>query len=215
MKIFKVLAGILGILIFAVLISQGVSAASYYDDCGSRAFCVGSGQAFRSPTSSFSASKDVSYTESPGLEVFPTESLNQNTNVNTWNNNFDTSTYSRDYRGPMYEVKYSYLNDYSKSVDDDGWLFFSDWDEDVRHVISATKTEKYVGASESVYFGNQNKRTSGSSATDNTDYEYDGGFTFGKQRKYDSSEYAEDSYTEPYYYRPYYDSNRGRYIWDY
>ncbi len=167
------------------------------------------------PRFSSSYNSNTHYTESPGYMRGPKATLAQKANSESSASNFDSSSYKYDYRGPLYEKKVTYLDDFSHDVSSKSGFFRSRSSDSLRHTIASTLTEKYVGATESLYVDSQNRRSASNKASQNTDYNYDGGFSFGKQRVFDSSEYGKDSYTQPYYYRPSYDSQQGYYNWRY
>lgn len=196
------------LLVFASLITLALltSFASAY----------GYGSFDRTYTSSSSGfSSGSHYSESPGYTQFPDESSSQRANTQRMNTNFDSTSSGYEYRGPMYEKKTTYTDTLSRDLSSRSGLFRSKSNNKLKHTITATTTEKYLGASESAYSNTQNRQINSESASQNSDYSYDGGFSFGKQRIFDSSEYASSSYRQPYYYQPNYNYNQGYYNWDY
>ena len=190
--------------IVALIISISIaSAGDYYSPYSG----------FSKPSSTYSFKSN--YQESPGFSQFPKTNLNQDSSAGIEASNYDSSSYSRDYRGPIYERKITYLDDFSEEISDDGFLFFSNSKNNLRHIVSSTLTEKYLGATETERYNSQNRRQESSFSNTKNAYNYDGGFSYGKQRLFDSSEYGKDSYTTQYYYRPYYDQKQGNYNWDY
>ena len=115
----------------------------------------------------------------------------------------------------MFERKSVYEDDFLRDNSAKSGFFYSKNKNILKHKITNTVTEKYVGASESVYSNSQNNRVSLTTANTNADKNYNGGFSFGKQRLYDASEYQKEGYTTAYYYRPSYNSNSGYYNWKY
>ncbi len=140
--------------------------------------------------------------------------LNQNYNSRIDLSNFDSSSLGYDYRGPMYERTITYTDDLYQKSSDKSFPFYSRSRDSLRHTISTTLNEKYIGATESLFYNTQNRRQESSSETNSILEEYNEDSSFKKQRLYDRYEYGRDSYTSPYYYRPYYDS-RGYYNWRY
>jgi hypothetical protein len=170
---------------------------------------------FSRPSFSSNYNSQAHYSESPGYTQFPDSSYNQKASANSFSSNQDSSNYKYDYRGPMYEKKFVQVDDFLHDTSSKTGFFNSRSNNVLKHTISTTLTEKYLGATESVLYNTQNNRYATQSAQQDTSYNYDGGFSFGKQRVYDSSEYSSDSYREPYYYRPYFDSQQGYYSWKY
>lgn len=154
-----------------------------------------------------------SYAESPGYTVGAKESARANSNAKTQDTNFDSTNSGYDYRGPMFERRLIYSDSFNSESKDTSLPFYASSKDKVSHNIRNEVVEKYVGASESAYSNSQNRRVQGSEASETGAYDYDGGFSFGKQRMFDSSEYASESYSEPYYYRPAYLD--GAYTWRY
>lgn len=154
------------------------------------------------------------YSESPGFTRAPVQSFRQNKAANERFSDFDSSSSGYDYRGPMFERQTVQRDDFAKDSFAKSGLFSARSSDSLRHSISTTVTEKYLGATESLFSNNQNRRASSKSGDERTSYDADEGFTFGKQRVFDASEYAKDSYNAPYYYRPVYDS-QGYYNWRY
>ena len=170
---------------------------------------------FKNPRFSSDYSSNVNYRESPGQIQFPRATFNQKKEVKTSDSNFDSSSYNYDYRGPMFERRYTFLDDTLDDTSGNSFLFFSDVNDIHRHTISANLVEKYVGETASIYSNSQNRRSSNSEASENTNSNYDAGFSFGKQRVYDAAEYSRDSYANQYYYRPYYNQNQEYFNWRY
>jgi len=192
---------ILSALAFAIILSLSITTSAYTD-------CYPSmdGYEYRGTGS---------YYESPGFTIFPTEKTSQSANSNYLDENFDSSSYAYDYRGPMFEKTTSFTDDLfiDKSVDDD--FFTSDVTDVLHRTIGYKTTEKYVGASESLYINSQNRRTSTGSSNSASNTDYNGGMNWGKLRTFDSDEYADMGNYEDYYYRPLYDSSTGGYNWRY
>ncbi|MEK6933874.1 MAG: hypothetical protein AABW75_03295 [Nanoarchaeota archaeon] len=157
----------------------------------------------------------ISYRESPGYMQFPKENFNQKSNANYYSTNQDASFYGYDYRGPLYERQITNVDDYSHIISSKSGFFTSKNKNNLRRTITYTLTEKYIGASESIFYNTQNNRFTSNVANQDTSYNSDGGFSFGKQRSFDAAEYSKDSYTSAYYYRPYYDSSKDYYNWRY
>lgn len=164
------------------------------------------------PSSTFSSTSK--YSESPGFTRAPVQSFRQNKAANEVFSDFDSSSSGYDYRGPMFERQTVQRDDFAKDSFAKSGLFSARSSDSLRHSISTTVTEKYLGATESLFSNNQNRRASSKSGDEKTSYDADEGFTFGKQRVFDASEYAKDAYSAPYYYRPVYDS-QGYYNWRY
>lgn len=196
-------------IVFLVLALTSVSAAhdNYYAKSYSK---------YPSYKNSYNnPSSYISYKESPGYTQFPDENFIQKENANYYSSNQDSSSYEYDYRGPLYERQVTNIDDFSRVISSKSGFFTSKSKNNLRHTITSTLTEKYIGASESMFYNTQNNRLTTNTANRDTYYDYDGGFSFGKQRTFDAAEYRRDSYTSPYYYRPYYDSSGGYYNWRY
>lgn len=157
----------------------------------------------------------ISYKESPGYMQFPDENFIQKENANDYSSNQDSTSYGYDYRGPLYDRQITNVDDFSHVISSKSGFFTSKSKNNLRHTITSTLTEKYIGASESMFYNTQNNRLTTNTANRDTYYNYDGGFSFGKQRVFDATEYRRDSYTSPYYYRPYYDPSKSYYNWRY
>src|SRR6185436_8543905 len=114
-----------------------------------------------------------------------------------------------------YEKKFVQVDDFSHDLSSKSGFFNSRSNNLLRHTVSTSLTEKYVGASESLYSNTQNRQFASNNANAESSQTYDGGFSYGKQRSYDSSEYSTESYKDPYYYRPYFDNSNGYYSWNY
>ncbi len=192
-----------------VLTSASVSAAPYYDYKSAYKNYPSYKGAYTSPFSS------ASYKESPGYTKYSDEDFNQRINSNYYSSNQDSASYEYDYRGPLYERQITNVDDYSHIISSKSGFFTSKNKDNLRHTITYTLTEKYIGASESIFYNNQNNRFTSNVANQDTSYNSDGGFSFGKQRSFDAAEYSKDSYTSAYYYRPYYDSSKDYYNWKY
>ena len=164
------------------------------------------------PTSSYSSA--TKYSESPGFIRSPVQSFRQARASNDVFSDFDSSSSSYDYRGPMFEKQMVQREDFAKDSFAKSGLFSARNSDSLRHSISTSVTEKYLGATESLFSNSQNRRSSSKTGDEKASYDADEGFSFGKQRVFDASEYAKDSYTQPYYYRPAYDS-QGYYNWRY
>lgn len=160
------------------------------------------------PSSSYGSSN--SYSETPGFTIAPKETRSSNSNY--LNQNFDSSSYAYDYRGPMFERTTSYSDDLLIDRSSDSGFFSSDVNDIFHRTITATTKEKYVGATESLYMNNQNRQTS--SGNTNANSNYNGGMTWGKARLFDAEEYSNSGYGN-YYYRPLYDSSTGGFNWRY
>jgi len=171
------------------------------------------------PKSSSTYSLDFSYRESPGIDVFPKEKLNQLSLSNFVNNNFDSTKTNYEYRGPMFERRIIQSQDFSSHSSDKSLPFYSSSKQNTQFSVRNELVEKYVGATESFFSDSQNRRTQSANTNQNTSYNFDGGFSFGKQRLFDSSEFAKESYAQPYYYSPVYNYDRdyhsGYYNWRY
>jgi hypothetical protein len=163
--------------------------------------------------SSFSATRR--YAESPGLERYPQETTRMNKNAQFSNTNFDTASSAYDYRGPLFERRIVSSDDFMHENSAKSGFFSSRNMDLTTRSIRNEVIEKYVGASESLYTTKQNNQVSAQSASDTSQRDFDGGFSFGKQRLFDESEYAKDTYTQPYYYRPAYNNGHGYYNWRY
>ncbi|MDO8508316.1 MAG: hypothetical protein Q7S27_01380 [Nanoarchaeota archaeon] len=160
---------------------------------------------------------DYYYNNDPsrGYEQFPIRNFYQDYNSRIDNSNFDSTALGYDYRGPLYERTITYTEDFHTKRSDKSLPFYSRSRDSTRYKVSSTLSEKYVGATESLFYNTQNRRQASAVQVENTINEYDGGFTYGKQRLYDPEEYPRDSYTSPYYYRPNYNSEKGYYNWRY
>ena len=143
------------------------------------------------------------------------ESFNQNYDSKTDYSNYDSSDFGYEYRGPLYERSITYTEDFEKKNSDKSFLFYSKSKDSVKHSISTTLTEKYIGATESLFYNTQNRRDASTSESVNIASQYDDSFSFKKQRVYDPEEYGRDSYKSDYYYHPYYNSKEGYYNWRY
>jgi len=175
---------------------------------------------FNSPSSEslFSSGSNSHFEETPGFTQYPTAKSSKSSVANSLNTNFDTSSTAYDYRGPIYEKKSVYDENLLIDKSSKSGFFSSKANDILRHTITNTVTEKYIGASESLYIDNQNNRVSTSNSNSNENSNYDGGFSWGSARLYDQSEYQDAaSYSDygNYYYRPYYDSSAGYYNWNY
>lgn len=189
------------------------SSPSYAPSYAYAPSCAYSSRCSRSrPGSAFSSA--TKYSESPGFTRAPVQSLRQSKTANDAFSDFDSSSSGYDYRGPMFERQVVQRDDFSKESFAKSGLFSARSSDNLRHSISTTLTEKYLGATESLFSNNQNRRLLSKSSNEQASADTDEGFTFGKQRVFDASEYARDSYSAPYYYRPVYDSS-GYYNWRY
>lgn len=195
-------------MIFLIIMLANVSASSFnYPNSYNQ---------YPSYRSSYTVpSSTVSYRESPGYSQFPNENFNQRSNANYYSSNEDSSSYAYDYRGPLYERQFTNVDDFSHILTNKGGFFTSKSKNNLRHTITTSLTEKYIGASESILYNTQNNRLTTNNANQDTSYNYGGGFSFGKMRTFDATEYRRDSYTSPYYYRPNYDSSKNYYNWRY
>lgn len=197
------------VILFLVLTLTSVT-ATYYNN-----YAITNNK-YPSYKSTYNApSTYVSYRESPGYIGYPNENFNQRINSNYYSSNQDTASYGYDYRGPLYERQITNVDDYSHIISSKSGFFTSKNKDNLRHTITYTLTEKYIGASESIFYNTQNNRFTSNVANQDTSYNSDGGFSFGKQRSFDAAEYSKDSYTSAYYYRPYYDSSKDYYNWKY
>jgi len=218
-RIFTLIA-----LLFASILSAGIASASYDSSCySSGCYTV---KSFSSQSHSFSQPRDYSassygssshYQESPGFAQFPNFDSGKKSSLKAKDSNFDSSSSGYDYRGPLYEKKFVQLDDFRHEISSKDGFFSSKNKDSLKHTVSTTITEKYIGASESAYSNSQNRRSSSLDANQDESLKYQGGFSFGKQRLFDQSEYgsSRNSYASPYYYSPYYDSSSGYYSWRY
>src|SRR3989338_447146 len=142
------------------------------------------------------------YMESPGENLYPQENTRINRNAEATSTNFDTTTSAYDYRGPMYERRIIATDDFLHENSAKSRFFSSNNKDITTRSIRNEVVEKYVGATESLYKDSKNNRVATQHASDMSTREYDGGFSFGKQRLFDEIEYGRDSYTGSYYYRP-------------
>ena len=156
-----------------------------------------------SPYSSSSYQAQSSYSEYPEYTQYPDYQTSSNANSMTSNSNYDSSNYGYSYYGPIYEKKTAYDESLYRRRSKTIWS------------VSATSTERYIGASESMFYDTQNRRYDTNANTQSSNVNYDGGFSWGKVRLFDSSEYARDSYGQRSYYDPMYNSNSGYYNWKY
>jgi len=170
-------------------------------------------QAYVPPRTDSGYSATRKYAESPGEERYPQETTKINKNSQAINTNLDTSTSSYDYRGPLYERRIVSTDDFTHDISAKSGFFSSNSKDLVTRSIRNEVVEKYVGATESLYTDSRNNRVSTQSASDTSTRSYDSGFSFGKQRIFDETEYGRDSYTGEYYYRP--PSGNGFYNWRY
>ena len=172
---------------------------------------------YASPQSKYSTSYGgtAKYYESPGYSKYPIEKATQSRGSRASGSNFDSTNTGYESRGPMIERRIIYSESFLEKNKDKTVPFYSSSRNKVIYNVRNEVIEKYVGASESAYTTSQNKRIYASEEQGNANYDYDGGFSFGKQRMYDASEYGSNSYTEPYYYRPMFGSRQGHYNWRY
>lgn len=204
----------LSIVISAFLLSTA-SADSSYSSFSKPQQYFAKPYVYSNPSGSSAYASASSYSESPGYTQFPKETKSQKSSSSSQNSNFDSSSYAYDYRGPLYERKITYLDDFSKEYSDKGFFLFSNSKDILRHTISNTVTERYIGSTESLYINNQNRRQASTNSNQDSSSNYEGGFSYGKQRLFDSNEYAQNSYTSPYYYKPNYNQDQGYYNWRY
>ena len=203
---------------FILFSLSGFASAWCYDGYGDScqvSYIYKPSQSYKNPSFSSSFSSNAHYSESPGYIKLPDENYRQKYSAKSNSNNFDSSSSGYDYRGPIYERKIVYTEDFSKKRYDKSSLFSSKSKDTLKYSVSNVVTEKYIGASESSYSNSQNRRSSSEDIAQEVVMDYNGGFAFGKQRTFDSNEYRKDSYTEPYYYRPYYNSQNNYYNWKY
>ncbi len=193
-----------------------VSAEHYYTDSNYK-YSKSYPYKYSKPSFNSAYSSNAHYEESPGLQEYPRLNSNKKASFNSKDSNFDSSSYAYDYRGPLYERTITYLDDFAAKRTDKQGFFSSKSSDKVRRTIQNTITEKYTGASESIFANSQNRRLSSQDLKQDESIDYNAGFSFGKQRLFDSQEYANSrsSYSSPYYYRPYYDSKKGYYNWRY
>ncbi len=170
--------------------------------------------AYAPPRADTSYSATLKYAESPGEERYPQETMRVNRNSQATNTNFDKAASSYDYRGPIYERRIISTDDFIHDVSAKSGFFSSNSKDLTTRSIRSEVVEKYVGATESLYTNSNNNRVSTQSASDTSTRSYDGGFSFGKQRIFDETEYARDSYSGEYYYRPVF-SQKGYFNWKY
>lgn len=137
-----------------------------------------------------------------------------NKNAQSLNTNFDIASNTYDYRGPLFERRIISSDDFLHETSAKSGFFSSNSKDITTRSLRNEVIEKYVGATESLYTNKQNNQVSAQSARDTSQRDLDGGFSFGKQRLFDESEYARDSYTGAYYYRPLL-SQGGFYNWKY
>lgn len=164
------------------------------------------------PSSSYGTSS--SYSETPGFTITPSRQSSSNSNSNYLNQNFDSSNYAYDYRGPMFERTSTYSDNLLIDKSSHSGFFTSNSNNIFHRSINSKVVEKYVGATESLYINRQNRQVSTSNTNKNAASNYNNGMTWGKARLYDSSEYADSGYNH-YYYRPLYDSSTGGFNWRY
>ncbi len=196
---------------------------SYLSDgggCGStivRSYraCYRSGYAQPRSDSSYGATR--SYLESPGEERYPRASSSQSRRGQTLAANFDRASYAYDYRGPLYERRLIQSDDFVHENKVRSGFFTSKNTDVTTRSVRNEVIEKYIGATESLHGGSQNNRVAAQDVQESAASSYDGGFSFGKQRLFDESEYssASSSGYGNYYYRPYYDPARQIYNWRY
>lgn len=169
------------------------------------------------PRSSFNSGATRRYAESPGEERYPRASQRTTGNMKAVATNFDTTNYDYDYRGPLYERRIISSDDFLHENSARSGFFSSKHKDITTRSVRNEVVEKYIGASESMHAGTQNNRVAMQEGNSNQAYDYDGGFSFGKQRLFDESEYssASSSGNGNYYYRPYYDPARQIYNWRY
>ena|SRR3989338_4177890 len=165
------------------------------------------------PRADSSYSTALRYAESPEGQKYPQETTRINKNSQAINTNFDTATSSYDYRGPLYERRIISTDDFIHDVSAKSGFFSSNSKDLITRSIRNEVVEKYVGATESLYTDSKNNRVFTQSASDTSTRSYDGGFSFGKQRLFDQTEYGRDSYSREYYYRPF--LGNGFYNWRY
>lgn len=137
-----------------------------------------------------------------------------NKNAQSQNVNFDTASTAYDYRGPLFERRIIATDDFLHENSAKSGFFSSNSKDITTRSMRNEVIEKYVGATESLYTDKKNNRVSRQSASDTSQRDFDGGFSFGKQRLFDESEYGRDSYTGAYYYRPL-QAQGGFYNWEY
>ncbi len=166
------------------------------------------------PRASSSFSTNRRYFESPGVERGPEAHGRQSANARAVASNFDTTSYNYDYRGPLYERRIISTDDFIHENKARSGFFTSNYRDLTTRSVRNEVVEKYVGATESTYADRKNNRVSAQERDQSGSYDYDGGFSFGKQRVFDESEYGSDSYTGAYYYRPI-TSPSGYYNWGY
>jgi len=169
---------------------------------------------YSSPVYNAYAQQSSSYSSS-SFTQFPDWNSNKLDAYSSSSSNYDSSDYNYDYRGPLYEKTTKFNDDLliDKSTDDD--FFTTDTTDILHRSITMTTSEKYIGATESLYTNNQNRRTSNTNSISNENTDYDGGLSWSSVRLFDNSEYSEDIGYNNYYYRPLFDSSNGYYVWDY
>ena len=165
------------------------------------------------PSSTFSST--TKYQESPGFTRGAAQTFRQNSASNEAFSDFDSSSAGYDYRGPMFERQIVNREDFAKDSSSRSGLFSAKSSDSLHHSISTMITEKYLGATESLTTNSQNRRSSSKKSNEQASADVDEGFSYGKQRVFDASEYGKDSYTQPSYYRPMYNDNKGYYTWRY
>lgn len=125
-----------------------------------------------------------------------------NKNAQAMNANFDTASGAYDYRGPLFERRIVSSDDFVHENSARSGFFSSRSKDLTTRSLRNEVVEKYVGATESLYTNKQNNQLATQRASDTSSRDFDGGFSFGKQRLFDESEYGRDSSTGQYYYRP-------------
>lgn len=146
-----------------------------------------------------------SYNQESQQEIFPKYYNAPTIADRTANSDFAGASFNRNYQGPILErtTRYDEFTKIGKS----GRLL---------RTVSATTSERYVGASES------ESRASESRSQNARDYIstpqnptlYDGGSFWRNKESFNYDVYGSNSYTRPYYYAPRYDSS-GYYNWRY
>lgn len=202
MEIKKIIIGVF-IFIYLLIVPTIASAYSHYD------------------SSYFPTYRKVYNDKNPGEYSGFVELLKRSFATNSRSDfsrrNFDSSSLDYDYRGPMFERQIIFKDEFNKKRDDTSFLFFSDEEERIHKSSTVSLIEKYIGASESLFIDNQNRRTElfESNQKESEDYKEKGnyreGFSWRKARLFDPNEY--DNSYDNYYYRPHYDPKLGYYNW--